>query len=122
MVGRRAGGGLRRRGRAAPARGVRDRPREAAAVPRMSAGRPQAGLKARLVAGETLIGAFANLGSPLAVEALAIAGLDWVLVDLEHGGGHEAALMGQIHGAAAGGAALLVRVEAGERPRIQRAL
>jgi 2-keto-3-deoxy-L-rhamnonate aldolase RhmA len=88
----------------------------------MSAVRPQAGFKARLAAGDTLIGAFANLGSPLAVEALAIAGLDWVLVDLEHGGGHEAALMGQIHGSAAGGAALLVRVEVGERPRIQRAL
>jgi 2-keto-3-deoxy-L-rhamnonate aldolase RhmA len=79
-------------------------------------------MKARLAAGETLVGAFANLGSPMAVEALGVAGLDWVVIDLEHGGGHEAALLGQIHGAAAGGLHALVRVESFERARAGRAL
>jgi 2-keto-3-deoxy-L-rhamnonate aldolase RhmA len=79
-------------------------------------------MKARLAAGETLVGAFANLGSAMAVEALGVAGMDWVVIDLEHGGGHEAALLGQIHGAIAGGLHPLVRVESLERPRAGRAL
>lgn len=79
-------------------------------------------MRARLGAGETLIGAFANLGSALAVEALGVAGFDWVVIDLEHGGGHEADLVGQLHGAAAGGAHALVRVESLERSRAGRAL
>lgn len=79
-------------------------------------------MKARLAAGETLVGAFANLGSPLAVEAMGAAGLDWALVDLEHGGGHEAALVGQLHAAAVAGMHALVRVEAAERARAGRAL
>lgn len=79
-------------------------------------------MKARLADGETLVGAFANLGSALAVEALGAAGLDWVVIDLEHGGGHEADLVGQLHGAAAGGLHALVRVESSERSRAGRAL
>jgi 2-keto-3-deoxy-L-rhamnonate aldolase RhmA len=79
-------------------------------------------MKARLAAGETLVGAFANLGSPLAVEAMGLAGLDWVLIDLEHGGGHEAALIGQLHAAGGAGIHALVRVEAAERARAGRAL
>jgi 2-keto-3-deoxy-L-rhamnonate aldolase RhmA len=79
-------------------------------------------MKERLAAGETLLGAFSNLGSPLAVEALGVAGFDWVVLDLEHGGGHEADLVGQLHGAAAGGLHALVRVESLERARAGRAL
>lgn len=79
-------------------------------------------MRARLGAGETLIGAFANLGSALAVEALGVAGFDWVVIDLEHGGGHEADLVGQLHGAAAGGSHALVRVESLELSRAGRAL
>jgi 2-keto-3-deoxy-L-rhamnonate aldolase RhmA len=79
-------------------------------------------MKARLRAGETLVGSFANLGSALAVEALGLAGMDWVLIDLEHGGGHEAALAGQLHAAAVTGTHALVRVEAPERARAGRAL
>jgi 2-keto-3-deoxy-L-rhamnonate aldolase RhmA len=79
-------------------------------------------MKARLAAGETLVGAFANLGSALAIEAMGVAGLGWALVDLEHGGGHEAALVGQLHAAAATDMHALVRVEAAERARAGRAL
>jgi 2-keto-3-deoxy-L-rhamnonate aldolase RhmA len=76
----------------------------------------------RLAAGDVLVGTFANLASPLAVEALGVAGLDWVVLDLEHGGGHEDALLGQLHAAAATGIHVLVRVEAAERARVGRAL
>ena len=40
-------------------------------------------MKSRLAAGETLVGAFANLGSALAVEAMGVTGLEWALVALD---------------------------------------
>ena len=79
-------------------------------------------MKARLAAGETLFGTFLTLGSPLAAESLALAGFDWLLVDLEHGGGDESLLLGQLLGATAGGAHALVRVESDVRGRTARAL
>jgi 2-keto-3-deoxy-L-rhamnonate aldolase RhmA len=79
-------------------------------------------MRQRLRDGETLIGTFLNLGSPLAAEACCVAGLDWVLVDLEHGGGHEAALLGQLQAAAVHGTHAIVRVEQALRPRAGRAL
>jgi 2-keto-3-deoxy-L-rhamnonate aldolase RhmA len=79
-------------------------------------------LNARLHAGETLLGAFLALGSPVAAEALALAGFDWLLVDLEHGAGGEAALLAQLQAAAAGGTPALVRVEDDSPARAARAL
>jgi 2-keto-3-deoxy-L-rhamnonate aldolase RhmA len=79
-------------------------------------------MKERLAAGETLFGSFLSLGSPLAAEALGLAGFDWLLVDLEHGGGHESQLLGQLLGARAAGVHALVRVESAERSRSARAL
>ncbi|MGO2860353.1 MAG: HpcH/HpaI aldolase family protein [Brevibacterium sp.] len=79
-------------------------------------------LAGRIRAGETTIGSFAGLGSTMAIEVLAAAGLDWILVDLEHGGGDEASI-GDAAAAAGGyGAATLVRVETPDRIRIGRAL
>src|SRR4051812_2094755 len=83
---------------------------------------PQTPMKARLAAGETLFGSFLTLGSPLAAEALGLAGWDWLLVDLEHGGGHEAQLLPQILGAASAGVHALARVENDHRSRAARAL
>ena len=83
---------------------------------------PQTTMKARLAAGETLFGTFLTLGSPLAAETLGLAGFDWLLVDLEHGGGDESLLLGQLLGATAGGAHALVRVESDVRGRTARAL
>lgn len=80
------------------------------------------GLRTRLRRGDVLAGAFLNLGSPLAAEACGVAGLDWVLIDLEHGAGTEAELVGQLHGAQAGGVHAVVRVESTDRPRPGRAL
>jgi 2-keto-3-deoxy-L-rhamnonate aldolase RhmA len=79
-------------------------------------------MKERLAAGETLLGSFLSLGSPLAAEALGLAGFDWLLVDLEHGGGHESQLLGQVLGARAAGVHPLVRVESAERSRTARVL
>ena len=46
-----------------------------------------AALKQRLQAGETVLGCFLSLGSPLTSELMGHAGYDWALIDLEHGAG-----------------------------------
>ena len=46
-------------------------------------------LRARLAAGEPTVGTFLGMASPVAAEVCAAAGPDWVLLDLEHGGGGE---------------------------------
>ena len=68
------------------------------------------------------IGTFVNLGSALATEVCAMAGFDWLLVDLEHGAGGEEALVGQTLAAAAHDVPLFVRVETVERIRVGRVL
>jgi 2-dehydro-3-deoxyglucarate aldolase/4-hydroxy-2-oxoheptanedioate aldolase len=80
-----------------------------------------ASITERLRRGDTTVGTFLNLGSPLAAEICARAGFDWVLLDLEHGAGTEAELIPSLQ-AVAGRCAFLVRVEQNERPRFQRAL
>ena len=79
-------------------------------------------LRDRLRAGEATLGTFLNLGSPLAAEACALAGFDWLLVDLEHGAGGEDALVGQLLAAAAHDVPVIVRVETAERIRAGRVL
>jgi 4-hydroxy-2-oxoheptanedioate aldolase len=79
-------------------------------------------LHARLAAGETLYGAFAGLGSPVATEIMARSGFDWLIIDLEHGAGTEADLLASLHAMGATPAAALVRPQSGERLRIGRAL
>ena len=76
----------------------------------------------RVLDGETLIGAWASLDSPASAELLARAGLDWVVVDLEHGAATEASLLAHLYALDAGGTAALVRPPSGERLRIGRAL
>lgn len=79
-------------------------------------------LRARLGAGETLIGTFLNLGSPVSAEICGSVGFDWVLVDLEHGSGTEADLLAQLQALSSTPASGLVRVESHERSRFGRAL
>lgn len=69
-----------------------------------------------------VIGTFLNLGSSLAAEACALAGYDWLLVDLEHGGRGEDATIGQLLAGAAHGVPVLVRVESDSRIRTGRVL
>src|SRR3954470_13311182 len=67
-------------------------------------------LSGRLASGDTLYGTFLGLGSALAAEACALAGFDWLLVDLEHGGGDESELLPQQLAADAHAVPMLVRV------------
>ncbi|MBA2489517.1 MAG: hypothetical protein H0V36_09420 [Chloroflexi bacterium] len=76
----------------------------------------------RVLARELLVGTFLNLGSPAAAEVCAHAGLDWVLVDLEHGAGGDGELLGMLQAIAGSDATALVRVEQATRLRIGRAL
>ncbi len=69
-----------------------------------------------------LIGTFLNLGSPLAAEACALAGFDWLLIDLEHGGRGEDGALGQLLAGAAHDVPVLVRVESASRIRSGRVL
>jgi 2-dehydro-3-deoxyglucarate aldolase/4-hydroxy-2-oxoheptanedioate aldolase len=57
------------------------------------------GLRARIEAGEQLLGTFLDLGSPLAAEIAAGAGFDWLVLDLEHGAGGRDATLGQLQAA-----------------------
>ncbi|MCX6485112.1 MAG: aldolase/citrate lyase family protein [Rhodoluna sp.] len=72
--------------------------------------------------GELTIGTFLGLASPLAAEVAAVSGVDWVLLDLEHGGGGEEQLSPTVLASGAYGIPTLVRVESAERIRIGRAL
>lgn len=76
----------------------------------------------RVLAGEPLVGTFINAGSTVTAEICGNAGLDWLLIDLEHGSGSQADLLGQLQAVAPTGAAAIVRVERPERTPTSRAL
>lgn len=76
----------------------------------------------RLAAGDRVHGVFAGLASPMAAEVIAAAGADFVLLDLEHGGGSEAQIGETVVATGAYGVPTMVRVESAERIRIGRAL
>jgi 2-dehydro-3-deoxyglucarate aldolase/4-hydroxy-2-oxoheptanedioate aldolase len=78
--------------------------------------------RARVLEGDPLVGTFLNLGSAVTAEICARAGFDWVLIDLEHGSGSQADLLGQLQAVAATGCAPLVRVELTARTPVSRAL
>jgi len=70
---------------------------------------------------QVTIGTFLGMGAPMAAEIAAVGGVDWVLVDLEHGGEGED-LVGPTVAGMAYSIPTLVRVESSERIRIGRAL
>jgi 2-keto-3-deoxy-L-rhamnonate aldolase RhmA len=77
---------------------------------------------ARVRAREVVVGAFLNLASPLTAEIVGRAGMDWVVIDLEHGPGSERDALAQMQAVAHTGAAPLVRVEGIDRARFLHAL
>jgi 4-hydroxy-2-oxoheptanedioate aldolase len=79
-------------------------------------------IRARALAGETLLGAFLDLNSPLSAEICGRAGYDWLIIDLEHGAATEADLLPLLLAVGVTPAAALVRPQSGERLRIGRAL
>ena len=78
--------------------------------------------KARMAEGQTVHGIFSGLAAPMAAEVAAAAGVDFVLLDLEHGGGGEEQVGPTVVATGAYGVPTLVRVETGDRIRIGRVL
>ncbi len=83
---------------------------------------PRATLRRRVLAGETTVGAFLNLGSPTAAELVARAGFDWVVIDLEHGMSTEADLYPQLMAVQGTPTAAIVRVPLAGRLPVGRTL
>jgi 2-dehydro-3-deoxyglucarate aldolase/4-hydroxy-2-oxoheptanedioate aldolase len=79
-------------------------------------------LRRRVVAGEPTLGTFLGTASPIVAEVCAATGIDWLLLDLEHGSGGEEQVRAVVPAAAAYGAATVVRVESAARIRIGRVL
>ena len=79
-------------------------------------------LRHRLVARETLYGAWSVIPSPLSVRLLAAAGLDYVVIDLQHGGATESDLAGMTSAIRLAGAAPVARVRHAHPADIGRAL
>ncbi|MEV0604168.1 aldolase/citrate lyase family protein [Streptomyces sp. NPDC050315] len=71
-------------------------------------------LKQRLAAGECLYGALLRLPSETLVEMAGVAGLDYVVIDCEHGPADTTALQHHLTAAAAQGIDVLVRVGSAE--------
>ena len=79
--------------------------------------------KSQLREGRPKMGLFVNSSSPTVAEQLAYSGLDWLLVDTQHGPMGNETLSGMLAGISNGGANSLVRVGAyTDRPGIQQAL
>lgn len=72
------------------------------------------GFKARLKAGRPQIGCYVTFPSPEVVELLAHAGMDYVILDLQHSSPNWETLAHMIRAADAGGTAPLVRVHSRE--------
>ena len=79
-------------------------------------------LRAKMANGETAIGTFCILPSATVVEALGVAGLDFVILDTEHGPLTIETCEDLARGAECGGAASIVRVGDNRPELILRAL
>jgi 2-dehydro-3-deoxyglucarate aldolase/4-hydroxy-2-oxoheptanedioate aldolase len=79
-------------------------------------------LRRRLARGDATYGTFLGAATPITAEVCAAAGVDWVLLDLEHGAGGEEQARGVIPAAASYGVPTIVRVESTERIRAGRLL
>jgi 4-hydroxy-2-oxoheptanedioate aldolase len=79
-------------------------------------------LKQRLERGETAVGTFVNLDSPAVAEAASLAGLDFSILDQEHGPLTAETCLSMSAAAEQGGGDAIVRVRGNSAPEIQRAL
>ena len=85
----------------------------------MSAPNP---LKAKLAAGKPVLGTWSIISSPVVVEIFAMAGLDFIILDMEHGIYDVGALDACVRACEAAGAAPLVRVPGMNASAVQWAL
>ena len=76
----------------------------------------------RVLARETLVGTWLNLGSSITAEIAAHSGFDWLLVDTEHGVGEHESLVSQLQGISGSACAGLVRVAVNDPARFKRVL
>lgn len=92
----------------------------------MSATTPRPGqersLRDRLRAGDRLVGALVRMPSEDLVEMLAVAGVDVLVIDCEHGPADVGALRQHISAAQVHGVPVLVRIGSGDAPLALRAL
>jgi 4-hydroxy-2-oxoheptanedioate aldolase len=79
-------------------------------------------LAAAVRSGTPTLGTFIGMASPLAAEVCAAAGVDWLLLDFEHGGGGEDQIRDVVPAAGSYGVPTVVRVESAARIRIGRVL
>ncbi|SFV38662.1 4-hydroxy-2-oxoheptanedioate aldolase [Devosia crocina] len=78
--------------------------------------------KARLLAGEKVLGCWTSSGSPVVTELLSLAGFDYLLLDQEHGVGDNVSLIHQLQAMANNPATAIVRVPWNDHALIKRAL
>ena len=83
---------------------------------------PASAFRARLAAREPLYGAWSSIPSPLSVRLLAAAGVDYVVMDLQHGGATEHDLPGLTSAIRLAGATPIGRVRHAHPADIGRAL
>jgi 4-hydroxy-2-oxoheptanedioate aldolase len=81
-----------------------------------------ADFRSRLIAREALYGAWSVIPSPLSVRLQAAAGLDYVVIDLQHGGAAEADLPAMTSAIRLAGATPIARVRHAHAADIGRAL
>ncbi len=81
-----------------------------------------ASLRDRLLSGETVFGGWCTIPDPLSAAALARSGVDYVIIDLQHGGAVERDLPALTSAIRAGGATALGRVRYAHPADIGRAL
>ena len=93
-----------------------------AAVPAGPSPLDRGRLRARLAAGAPTVGTFVGGASAVTAEVCAAAGVDWLVLDLEHGSGGEEQVRDVIPAAGAYGVPTVVRVESAARIRIGRVL
>lgn len=79
-------------------------------------------LKSRLQAGEQVVGVLTRMPSEELVEMAAVAGMDYILIDCEHGPADQVQLRAHITAAQVHGVDVLVRVGQHETALIQRVL
>jgi len=79
-------------------------------------------LRRRLAAGEFTYGTFIGAATTVTAEVCAAAGVDWVLLDLEHYAGGEEQARDVVPAAASYGVPTIVRVGSTERIRAGRLL
>ena len=88
----------------------------------MESGVTERTLKARLAAGNLVVGTFVKTPSPIVVEVLGMTALDCLCLDAEHAPFDRGSLDGCIHAARAAGMEVLVRVPTGAPEHILQVL